>query len=388
MNSSDPQAQGRQPAAVGNVLVAGAGLAGTAAAIHLAVAGVAVDLIDVSETAAALGSGITLQGNALRELRALGVWEQVAAHGYSFSSIGLRAPDPAGTLLAEVADARSGGADLPATCGMPRPALARILLDRAAQAGATIRLGTSCTALDQDAGGVAVTFADGSAGRYDLVVAADGVRSPTRRMLGIETGPRPTGMGIWRAFGPRPASVTRTDLIYGGPAYIAGFCPTGEDSLYAYIVEDAQDRSALTQEERLATMTGLAASYHGPWDDIRPGLTDPSLVNYTWFETHVVPAPWHRGRVVLIGDAAHSCPPTLAQGGAQALEDAAVLTELLLSRPVLDDELWAEFTARRYERAKTVVEASNQLGQWLLDHVQGDVPGLIGRVTALVSQPA
>jgi hypothetical protein len=65
-----------------------------------------------------------------------------------------------------------------------------------------------------------------------------------------------------------------------------------------------------------------------------------------------------------------------------------VLTELLLSRPALDEELWAEFTARRYERAKTVVDASNQLCQWLLDHVQGDLPGLIGKVTALVSQPA
>src|SRR5580658_745454 len=88
-------------AAVGSVLVAGAGLAGTATAILLAAAGVTVDLIDISETATALGSGITLQGNALRELRALGVWEQVRAQGYSFSSLGLRAPDPAGTLLAE-----------------------------------------------------------------------------------------------------------------------------------------------------------------------------------------------------------------------------------------------------------------------------------------------
>jgi 2-polyprenyl-6-methoxyphenol hydroxylase-like FAD-dependent oxidoreductase len=386
--NAGPPDPGPSPAAVGYVLVAGAGLAGAATAIHLAAAGVAVDLIEVSESAAVLGSGITLQGNALRELRKLGVWEQVSAQGYCFSSLGLRAPDPAGTLLAEVPDARSGGSDLPSTCGLPRPALARILLDRAAQAGAKVRLGTSYTALRQDAAGVDVTFADGSAGRYDLVVAADGIRSPTRRMLGIETEPRPNGMGIWRAFGPRPASVTRTDLIYGGPAYIAGFCPTGEDTLYAYLVEDAQDRSALSAEERLAVMLGLAAAYHGPWDDIRPGLTDPSLVNYTWFETHVVPAPWHRGRVVLIGDAAHSCPPTLAQGGAQALEDAAVLCELLLSRPALDEELWGQFTARRYERAKTVVDASNQLCQWLLDHVQGDLPGLIGKVTALVSQPA
>jgi 2-polyprenyl-6-methoxyphenol hydroxylase-like FAD-dependent oxidoreductase len=182
--------------------------------------------------------------------------------------------------------------------------------------------------------------------------------------------------------------VTRTDLYYGGPAYIAGYCPTSEDTLYAYLVEDARDRSGQTPAERLAAMRELAARYHGPWDEIRATLTDPTAVSYTLFESLLVPAPWHRGRVVLIGDAAHACPPTLAQGAAQALEDAAVLTELLLSRPALDEELWAEFTARRYERAKTVVDASNQLGQWLLDHEQGDVPGLIGRVAVLLSQPA
>lgn len=372
--------------AVSNVLVAGAGLAGTAAATHLAAAGVTVDLIDVKPAVTALGSGITMQSNALRELRALGVLDQVLEHGYAFSSLGLRAPDAAGTLLAELPDHSGDG--LPGTVGIPRPVLARILLDRAAQAGAAVRLGISCAGLRQDADGVDVTFADGSAGRYDLVVAADGVRSPTRRMLGIDTEPRPVGMGIWRAFGPRPASVTRTDLIYGGPAYIAGFCPTGADTLYAYIVEDAQDRSGLSPQERLATMLGIAAAYHGPWDEIRPGLTDPSLVNYTWFETHVVPAPWNRGRVVLIGDAAHSCPPTLAQGGAQALEDAGVLAELLLNAAAVDEDLWSAFHRRRFDRARTVVDASNQLASWLLNGEQGDVPGLSARIAALVSQPA
>ena len=113
---------------------------------------------------------------------------------------------------------------------MPRPALARILVDRAAAAGAKLRLGTTFTALSQDGDGVDVTFSDGSAGRYDLVVGADGIRScdPARCSASTDE-PRPTGMGIWRAFGPRPASVTRTDLYYGGPSYIAGYCPTGED---------------------------------------------------------------------------------------------------------------------------------------------------------------
>jgi 2-polyprenyl-6-methoxyphenol hydroxylase-like FAD-dependent oxidoreductase len=235
---------------------------------------------------------------------------------------------------------------------------------------------------------VDVVFSNGSAGRYDLVVGADGIRSATRRMIGSTDEPRPTGMGAFRAFGPRPASVTRTDLIYGGPSYIAGYCPTSQGTLYAYIVEDARDRSGLSPAQLLAAMRELALAYHGPWDEIRPTLTDPGAVSYTKFEALVVPAPWNRGRVVLIGDAAHACPPTIAQGGAQALEDAAVLTELILGRPAVDDALWAAFTARRFDRAKTVVEASCQLGQWQLDHEQGDVPGLLASITALVSQPA
>lgn len=376
------------PPAVSRVLIAGAGLAGTAAAIGLAAAGVTVDLIDVKPEVTAAGSGITMQGNGLRELRRLGVWEAVLAEGYPFDSAGLRAPDGAGTLLADLPDARTGGPDLPATVGLPRPALARIMTAHAVAAGARLRLGTAVSALSQDGDGVDVTFSGGPAGRYDLVIGADGIRSATRRMIGIADEPRPTGMGIFRAFGPRPASVTRTDLYYGGPAYIAGYCPTSAGTLYAYLVEDARDRSGQAPAQRLAAMRELAASYHGPWDDIRATLTDPAAVSYTLFESLIVPAPWHRGRVVLIGDAAHACPPTLAQGAAQALEDAAVLTELLLSSATLDDELWAAFTARRFNRAKAVVEASCQLAQWQLDHADGDVMGLIAAVTALITEPA
>jgi 2-polyprenyl-6-methoxyphenol hydroxylase-like FAD-dependent oxidoreductase len=374
--------------AVNNVLVVGGGLAGAATAIHLAKAGVAVELVEMKPDVAALGSGITLQGNALRELKTLGVWDQVQAAGYAFDTTGIRAPDPNGTVVAEIADAKTGGPDLPAVMGMPRPELARILIDRATEVGVKVRFGTTHNDLRQDDDGVDVTFADGSTGRYDLVVGADGVRSWTRRALGVNLETKSVGMGIWRAFGPRPASITRTDLYYGGPSYIAGYCPTGEDSLYAYIVEDAQDRSALSPDEQLATMKQLSQAYHGPWDEIRETLTDPSRVNYTWFETHVLDVPWNRGRVVLIGDAAHTCPPTIAQGGAMALEDAVVLAGLLTERDSLDQDLWDSFHARRYERAKTVVDASNQLAQWQLEHVQGDIPSLMRSIAMLTSQPA
>jgi 2-polyprenyl-6-methoxyphenol hydroxylase-like FAD-dependent oxidoreductase len=374
--------------AVRNVLVVGGGAAGAATAILLAEGGVAVDLIDLKPDVSALGSGITLQGNALRVLRRLGVWEQIRAEGYEFDTLGLRAPDRAGTLIAELTDIRTGGPDLPATLGMYRPTLAKILIKRAEEAGATVRFGAQPAALEQDGETVTVTFADGTSRAYDLVVGADGLRSWTRRAVGIDAEPQPVGMGIWRTFTGRPESITRTDLFYGGPAYIAGYCPTGPDSIYAYLVEAVQDRFRLTPEGALATMRELAGAYHGPWDDIRETLTDPSRVNYTAFESHVLDGPWNRGRVVVIGDAAHSCPPTLAQGAAQALEDASVLAELLLRDDAVTGELWTEFTARRLPRAKEVVEASLQLCRWLLARERGDVPGLMARISHLVEVPA
>ncbi|GAA5165148.1 FAD-dependent monooxygenase [Amycolatopsis dongchuanensis] len=368
--------------AVRLVGIVGAGMAGLGTAILLAEAGVPVDVIETAGEVGALGSGVTLQGNALRVLRRLGVWEGVSRAGYAFNSAGLRAPD--GTLLAEVPDSRTGGPDLPATVGIYRPDLARLLVDRATGLGVKIRTGVRPVSLTQDDHGVDLACSDGTRTRYDLVVGADGVRSWTRDALGVRLRTEAVGMGIWRAFVKRPSSVTRTDLCYGGAAYIAGYCPTGEDTLYAYLVEDAQDRSGLSAEERLATMRGLAEHYHGPWDDIRANLTDPSRVHYTWFEWHFLDGPWHRGRTVLIGDAAHCCPPTMAQGAAQALEDALVLAELLTTRETLDEDLWSAFTARRLDRARTVVEGSVQMCRWLLAGEQGDLPGLLGRVRSLL----
>ncbi|HTY71614.1 MAG TPA: FAD-dependent monooxygenase [Actinomycetes bacterium] len=374
--------------AVQNVLVVGAGAAGSAVAILLAESGVAVDVAEIKPDVAALGSGITLQGNALRVLDQLGVYDECATHGYGFDVTGIRAPDPQGTILAEIVDAKTGGPKYPATMGMFRPELARILVRRATSLGATFRFNTTVNELVQDEGGVDVHFSDGQTGRYDLVVGADGIRSWTRRLLGIPLETRSLGMGIWRVFAPRPASVTRTDLTYGGRCYIAGYCPTSEDSLYAYLVEDAQDRSTLSPQESLEVVRDLAASYGGPWVEIRESLSDPDQINYTWFEHHLLEAPWNRGRVVLIGDAAHTCPPTIAQGAAMAFEDAAVLAELLVARDKLDDELWTAFTDRRIPRARTVVEGSVQVAEWQLAHEQGDLPGLFGRVLGLVSQPA
>ena len=86
--------------AVQRVLVVGAGVAGEAVSILLADGGVAVELVEQKDEITSLGSGITLQGNALRVFGELGIWDEVRAAGYPFDVTGIRAPDPAGTIVA------------------------------------------------------------------------------------------------------------------------------------------------------------------------------------------------------------------------------------------------------------------------------------------------
>ncbi|MEU8885313.1 MULTISPECIES: FAD-dependent oxidoreductase [Streptomyces] len=368
------------------VLVVGGGAAGNAATILLRRAGIDVDLVEAKDDwNATAGSGITLQGNALRVLRELGVWDEVKASGFPFGSVGITAPD--GTVLHVQRDLRTGGDDLPATVGMQRPRLQQILIDAVRASGATVRLGTTATIEGQDGTGVSVRFGDGSEHRYDLVIAADGLGSATRAQIGITDKPEPTGMAIWRVAAPRPAGVQHTDLAYGGPAYIAGYCPTSDTTLYAYVVEKNRDRSSIPPESYAQEMVRLASAYGGAWPEITATITDPSKVNYTWFDRLLVEGAWHRGRVVLVGDAAHCCPPTMAQGAALSLEDSWVLAQMLIAADTWDDALLQAYYERRIARVRPVVEASVQIGRWQLDGVRdADVPGLMARTMTMLRE--
>jgi 2-polyprenyl-6-methoxyphenol hydroxylase-like FAD-dependent oxidoreductase len=340
------------------VLVVGGGMVGNALTILLRRAGVGVDLVELDPDWSALGSGITLQGNALQVLHELGLWDEIGAE--------LEPSGPPGPFPP------LGGPQVPHGGGMYRPRLQAILCRAVRGSGARVRLGVTVSALEDVADGVVATFTDGTTGRYDLVVGADGIRSSVRRMIGIDVEPSPTGLAIWRVYARRPAAAVHSRLVHGRPVYIAGYSPVSPTHLYAYVVEDARDRVEVAALDAAAEMRRVAASVDGEdWAGIREDITDPARVDYRYFDYLLVEDPWFRGRTIVVGDAAHACPPTLAQGAAMGLEDASALARLIAAADKLDQGVLEEFMRLRFDRVRLVVETSVQICRALLDPGSG-----------------
>src|SRR4051812_8180194 len=176
-------------------LIIGAGIGGMSAAIALRRIGVAVDLIDIDPDWKVAGAGITITGPTLRAFKDLGLYDEIAARGYVGE--GIRVCDVAGNYLREIPTPMPPDAGVAGGGGVTRPALHKILSTRTLADGADVRLGVSVAALDQDAAGVDVTFDDGTAGRYDMVVGADGIYSRTRTQLFPDAAkPEYTGQSV------------------------------------------------------------------------------------------------------------------------------------------------------------------------------------------------
>jgi len=345
--------------AVSRVLVVGGGLTGSVLALALARRGVEVELVELSPRWYGVGHGITVQGNALRALRTVGVWEELAAEGVPFDRLRLRTAD--GSLIADVPTPATGGADLPPTMGSLRSSMQEVLCKAVYAAGVTVRLGLTVATLDAGAG--AVTFTDGTAGRYDLVVGADGIRSHLRLLLGITIEPQPVGMGIWRVLADRPPEMDCAEVYYGGPRFKAGYSPISATQCYAYLLDDNLDAALIGPRAPLAMFRERSAGYGGTWGRVRDSLPDDTAVDYRWIESIQLADPWYRGRAIVIGDAAHACPPLIAQGAAMCAEDAVVLAEELADDRPLAGQL-ASFMARRLPRVRIVLENSLLLAEW------------------------
>ncbi|MFJ8109604.1 FAD-dependent monooxygenase [Streptomyces sp. NPDC096132] len=346
---------------VQKVLVVGGGITGSVLSLALAQRGAEVELVEISPQWFGVGHGITLQGNALKALRSVGVLDRVLERAVPFDVLRLLRAD--GGLLAELPTPHTGGPDLPSTAGALRSDLQDALCDAVRAHGVTVRLGLSVDRMDQSLDHVDVTFTDGTTGRYDLMVGADGINSRMRALIGINTRPAPVGMSIFRVVARRPPEMVCHEVYYGGPRFKAGYSPISADRCYAYLLDENLNASLIGPRAPLALMRERGAGYGGMWGRIIAALPEDTAVDYRWIEAVLVDEPWYRGRAMVIGDAAHACPPLIAQGAAMCMEDAVLLAELVTGDEPLEKAL-EHFMARRLPRVRMVLENSLQLAQW------------------------
>jgi 2-polyprenyl-6-methoxyphenol hydroxylase-like FAD-dependent oxidoreductase len=343
------------------VLVVGGGIAGLTLAVALRRRDIDVHVVELQPHWNILGVGISLTGPTLRALKTIGLIDRCVAVAFGFDRIVFA--DAAGFPVGALNMPRLCGPEYPATVAIGRPALHDALVSTAQELGASIALGVTVASLRQTADAVAVEFSDGTRASYDFVVGCDGIHSAVRRLaFGEVSSASFTGLAVWRATMPRPKHIDCMQMFYG-PRTKAGVNPHSRDEMFLFLVQPIKDdqrpppeRMHVLLQEQLSDFGGDVMSY------VRQNVNDPNRIDYRPMNAFLLPPPWYRGRILVIGDAAHTTTPHLATGAGIAIEDAVVLAELL-ANDVPAPELLDRFMARRFDRCRLVVETAVKLGE-------------------------
>ncbi len=339
-----------------NILIIGGGIGGLTAAIALRRRGLGVEVIEKDPDWAVYGVGIIQQSNVIRAMADLGLLQAYLDASFGFDHIDIYLPD--GRRAARVASPKLVEGR-PAILGVGRRALHKVLGDSAIASGARVRLGVTATALEDDGRGVTARFSDGSQGRFDLVVGADGVFSDTRRMVWKDP-PEPefTGQSVWRYNFPRPKDVDCL-RVYEGPMG-AGLVPLSDSLMYMYLTTPEPGKPRYPRKGLAAAMRSKLKAAPPGIAEFAPLITDDDEVVYRPQECVFLEGDWHVGRIVLLGDAVHATTPHLGQGAGMAIDDAVVLADEL-ARADDPQTAFRAYRDRRFERCRFIVTMSRDI---------------------------
>jgi len=352
------------------VVVAGAGIGGLTLAAALRRRGVKVRVLERADKLGPVGAGITVQPNAMLALARIGLADAVARAGEIIEETAIL--DERGRTLSTM-----HVGDIARAVGQPAIAIHRtrlhsLLMDAVGEGvvatGRPVSGYTDDPSADQVVALVA-GFTDDTSGH--LLVGADGLRSAVRAQLAGDGEPRYAGYTSWRGVAlstskPLCASGRASETWGRGARF--GIVPIGHNEVYWFAVADAPPGSssgATPTTDSRAELLARFGDWHAP---IRTLLeaTPAENILHTDIADRAPLSHWSKGRVVLLGDAAHPMTPNLGQGGCQAIEDAVVLDACLATGAPVAEAL-AAYESKRIARANRVVVESRRLGaiaQW------------------------
>jgi 2-polyprenyl-6-methoxyphenol hydroxylase-like FAD-dependent oxidoreductase len=357
------------------VVIVGAGIAGSALSIGLARRGIKTTLVEREARWTPMSSGLFIYCNGLLALGRLGVLGAVCENGWVSPDGGNLYLSADGERITQTIYPGIGDC-IPAIAGMRRVELHRVLASALDRLGVEVRLGVTVANIDdrEPKQPVSLTLSDGSELRCDVLVGADGIRSQIRTHLFGAIEPTYTGFGVWRSSHAKPDSINAKIMMMGFGTRL-GLMPVSRDELYMFGTTREPGKPFYPRDSWATEMRGKFAAFKGPAEALLAEITRAEQVFYTSVEEVHLNLPWSRGRVVLIGDAAHSSSPFMGQGGAMALEDAVLLAEMLNGASDIPAVLTA-FSTRRFDRCKFVQDVSRSVGE---AGAREDAEAIVGR---------
>ncbi|NJM48900.1 MAG: FAD-dependent urate hydroxylase HpxO [Alkalinema sp. RU_4_3] len=349
------------------VIVIGAGIGGLAAAIALSQAGFGVEIYDRVQELRPVGAGISLWSNGVKVLNRLGLGQEIAAIGGPMRQMQYRWMD--GALLNDISLE-----PLIKSVGQPPYPVARAALQTmlmrayVAQSSDAVRLGHDCVAIEETENQVIATFSNGVQAQGDLLIVANGMRSNLREyVLGHPLLPKYAGYVNWNGLVDASAALApkNTWMIYVGNHQRASMMPVADDRLY-FFFDMPLDPVPESQDYRAE----LSHYFQGWAEPVQQLIAACDPGNMARLAIHDV-GPIDRlvrGKVALIGDAAHTTCPDLGQGGCQALEDAWVLVESLVVNNLGVEDALERYEARRLDRVNSLVNKARARAEMIHGH--------------------
>jgi len=341
------------------VLIVGGGIGGLTLAAALQQRGIRFEVVERAAAWAPVGAGIVLGLNAMKVLGRVGLAGAVARRGLEVA-IG-RVTDAHARTISEL-DFCSLPNDLGRAYALHRAALHEALLTGVD--AAAIRLNTTVKAIEQGAAHVTVQFSDGTRGEFDAVIGADGIRSVIRWLTFGECPLDYSGYTCWR-FVARGEFKNADTWEMWGRGRRFGVVPLGDGKVYCFTTLNAPQNDPTKRNIALAEFKQLFSDFGGPVPEMLASITSQDQLLWNDLE-EICLETWVKGRVALLGDAAHAMTPNMGQGAAMAIEDAFVLAEELTAGGDISAAL-ARYERRRRDRVDLVQTQSRRIGlvaQW------------------------
>jgi 2-polyprenyl-6-methoxyphenol hydroxylase-like FAD-dependent oxidoreductase len=352
-----------------HVIIVGGGIAGQALALFLKKINIAATIYEAYPYMEGVGGGFNIASNGMNVLAALGVADKVIAHGTPVLRSNFR--NGQGKLLAGIknTDLQNYGQQ---SVSLSRPTLYKILSEEMKRQNITIHYSKRLTSLNETDNQVVVHFADGSKAHGDILIGADGVHSAVRKYI-LPEGPTSSYIGLIGigAFVPvaKIQSIPKKDIdalnfTFGQNGFF-GYGGGDKDTIMWWsnlIREKEFSKEELTHldiQEVKQEMLTRYKGYHVPIEELITQTT--AILRLNIYDVLSLPT-WHKGRVLLIGDAAHAVNPNAGQGASMALEDAMYLAKLLRDSSDTHNEIFNDFEKERKPRAEKIVAEGRRRG--------------------------